>query len=65
MTAMEKRQRFRAVLTGGRADRAGSAIHDALRAGQGDGAMPPLAGKELTDWGTQAGDHDTRAKNFL
>lgn len=41
------------------------AIHDALRAGQGGGAMPPLAGKDLTDWVTQAGAYDARAKNFL
>ncbi len=41
------------------------AIHDALRAGQGDGAMPPLAGKDLTDWVTQAADYDKRAKDFF
>ncbi|MBL8706662.1 MAG: isocitrate lyase/PEP mutase family protein [Rhodospirillales bacterium] len=41
------------------------AIHDALRAAQGAGAMPPLAGKELTDWVTQAGDYELRARNFL
>jgi len=27
--------------------------------------MPPLAGKELMDWVTQAGDYEARAKNFL
>ncbi len=59
-------RRVRVFSAGHQAFAAGvQAIHDALKAGQGAGAMPPLADKALTDWVTQAADYDSRAKHFL
>lgn len=59
-------RRVRVFSAGHQAFAAGvQAIHDALRAGQGAGAMPPLADKALLDWVTQAAAYDARAKDFL